>query len=513
MLVFRKITFVVVGAIVALGGLYATLWVGAFTGPSGSGGVGAGAVASDAANNVAIGTSTVSSTVRLMVLGSTTDSSYFSFDALSRTAGPLLLVRNDGKVSIATSSFSATSTLRVAGYIEAATGGFVFPDGSVQTVAGGGGGGTSTPAANVTAGSFGSAGVGGNYAFPAKLSVGTSTAGTGDLYVVGNVGIGATAPGEKLEILDSSAIVTYPLSLINNYGAISDLDGVGIKFGRNDTQSWGSIIGIQTTPSDFNGGKLLFQTETSDALGLETKMVIDKSGNVGIGTSAPPAKLDVRGEFRTFLNSQSIPASGVGGGLSILWNKSGGSAEVNFYNLYNNAGVSFEFLQKTGETTANSLMTISSGTVTIGGGTGKINVGTVDPIYTILGKRYATYMAAMVGVKEETTGVALLHKSQVSNQKSQYEYFIDFGNAPEGSDLWLFSKVTQLKDNFDNLTVLLTPGFDGNVWYKKDAARQTLAIFGSAAGEVSYRLTAPRFDAAEWPNRSDSTTPGFILNE
>ncbi|MEK7174511.1 MAG: hypothetical protein AAB759_02530, partial [Patescibacteria group bacterium] len=160
MLVFRKITFVVVGAIVALGGLYATLWVGAFTGPSGSGGVGAGAVASDAANNVAIGTSTVSSTVRLMVLGSTTDSSYFSFDALSRTAGPLLLVRNDGKVSIATSSFSATSTLRVAGYIEAATGGFVFPDGSVQTVAGGGGG-TSTPAANVTAGQFGSAGVGG----------------------------------------------------------------------------------------------------------------------------------------------------------------------------------------------------------------------------------------------------------------------------------------------------------------------------------------------------------------
>ena len=420
MLVFRKITFVVVGAIVALGGLYATLWVGAFTGPSGSGGVGAGAVASDAANNVAIGTSTVSSTVRLMVLGSTTDSSYFSFDALSRTAGPLLLVRNDGKVSIATSSFSATSTLRVAGYIEAATGGFVFPDGSVQTVAGGGGGGTSTPAANVTAGTFGSAGVGGNYAFPAKLSVGTSTAGTGDLYVV---------------------------------------------------------------------------------------------GNVGIGTSAPTAKLDVRGEFRTVLNTQSIPASSAGGGLSILWNKSGGSAEVNFYNLYNNAGVSFEFLQKTGETTANSLMTISSGTVTIGGGTGKINVGTVDPVYTILGKRYATYMAGMVGVKEETTGVVLLRKSQVSNQKSQYEYFIDFGNAPEGSDLWLFSKVTQLKDNFDNLTVLLTPGFEGNAWYQKDAVRRTLTIFGSAAGEVSYRLTAPRFDAAKWPNRSDSTTPGFILNE
>ena len=157
-------------------------------------------------------------------------------------------------------------------------------------------------------------------------------------------------------------------------------------------------------------------------------------------------------------------------------------------------------------------MTISSGTVTIGCGTGKINVGTVDPIYTILGKRYATYMAAMVGVKEETTGVARL---RVASDKRQgiYEYVIDFANEPEGSDLWLFGKVTRLKDNFDKLTVLLTPGFDGNVWYKKDAARQTLASFGSAAGEVSYRLTAPRFDAAEGPNRSDSTSAGFIINE
>ena len=36
------------------------------------------------------------------------------------------------------------------------------------------------------------------------------------------------------------------------------------------------------------------------------------------------------------------------------------------------------------------------------------DAGTVDPVYTIGGERYATYMAAMIGVKEETTGVVNL---------------------------------------------------------------------------------------------------------
>ena len=44
------------------------------------------------------------------------------------------------------------------------------------------------------------------------------------------------------------------------------------------------------------------------------------------------------------------------------------------------------------------------GTVTVGNGTGKIDVGTVDPPYTINGEKYATYMSGMIGVKEEVTG-------------------------------------------------------------------------------------------------------------
>ncbi len=143
--------------------------------------------------------------------------------------------------------------------------------------------------------------------------------------------------------------------------------------------------------------------------------------------------------------------------------------------------------------------------VVVGSGSGKVDVGTVDPIYTIGGKRYATYMAGMIGVKEETTGQVVLD--------TEKHYVIDFKNLKEGSDLWLFAKTTNLKKNFDAMIVLLTPSFDGRVWYEKDARNLRLTIRGSSAGEVSYRLTAPRFDWQVWTNMSDAPHEGFNLDK
>lgn len=169
------------------------------------------------------------------------------------------------------------------------------------------------------------------------------------------------------------------------------------------------------------------------------------------------------------------------------------------FGMLNNAG-SWGFYMPNGTTS----LTVAGPVVTIGAGTGKINVGTVDPIYTIGGKKYATYLPAMTGQKEETTGIISL-----KNQKAE----IVFKNLAEGSDLWLFAKATNLVNNFDALVVLLTPGFDGKVWYEKDIARKKLIIHGSSSGEVSYRLTAPRFDAQKLPNRLDyETTEGFNLD-
>ena len=47
-----------------------------------------------------------------------------------------------------------------------------------------------------------------------------------------------------------------------------------------------------------------------------------------------------------------------------------------------------------------------------------------------------------------------------------------------------------------NLQVILTSGFNGNVWYQKDLKAKTLTIYGSSDGEVSFRLTGDSFVAS-----------------
>ena len=72
----------------------------------------------------------------------------------------------------------------------------------------------------------------------------------------------------------------------------------------------------------------------------------------------------------------------------------------------------------------------------------------------------------MVGIKEEVSGIIILHSN----------YTIDFDNLEKGSDLWLFYQITDFGSKMENLQVILTPGFDGKVWYEKNPEKNTLTI-------------------------------------
>lgn len=164
-------------------------------------------------------------------------------------------------------------------------------------------------------------------------------------------------------------------------------------------------------------------------------------------------------------------------------------------------------------TLGNSLISESGTTVSIAGdlslngGNGKLTVGTIDPPYTIDGQKYATYTTSMTGVKEETTGNIAVR--QPTN--GSYSNVINFSTAATGSDLWLFSRVTNLKNNINQMVVLLTPTDNTRVWYKIDPAGQTLTVYSSQPTSVSYRLTAPRFDTANWPNTRQDSNPGLMV--
>src|SRR3989338_8817549 len=183
------------------------------------------------------------------------------------------------------------------------------------------------------------------------------------------------------------------------------------------------------------------------------------SGNIGIGTAVPSAKLDV-----------------VGGG------------------------------KFSGDVTLGD----GSGTdLIVGDGTGKIDVGTVDPPFTINGEKYATYLPSMTGVKEETTGFVNTNELVPG---IGYRKIIDFNNTEKGSDLWLFSKVSDLAKNLDEMVVLLTPTDNTRTWYKIDKNLNQLIIYSARPANIAYRLTAPRFDSENFQNTRDSDTVGFVIN-
>lgn len=290
----------------------------------------------------------------------------------------------------------------------------------------------------------------------------------------GNVGIGMTTPGQKLSVAGASMTFTSgglgnPAVGIGNTQAATLAELVG--FYAYDTssgyQGWIGGIGVGGEAGSWGAKTLRFQVPDGGGNVLNALNILGASGNVGIGVTGPGYKLDV---------------------------VSGGGTTARFG-------------------------TAGADTVVIGGGAGKITVGTVDPVYTINGDKFATYGVEMTGVKGETTGVADFPGTSFSTDQT-YSYTLDLAGAEKGSDLWLFKETTQiLKNNLNGLVVILTPSFDGDVWYVKNVAKGTVTLFAkpsasAASLEVSYRLTAPRFDANQWSNIGSSDAPaGIIVNE
>ena len=133
---------------------------------------------------------------------------------------------------------------------------------------------------------------------------------------VGNVGIGTTNPGANLDVSNTAGgVLRLSRVLDSSSWTVGDQAG-SLDFYNNDATGVGAgVRGYVKSVTESTAGNLwslAFGTSFNNAAATEA-MRINSSGNVGIGTTSPAAKLDVYGTL--FANSgvtKLLNESGVG---------------------------------------------------------------------------------------------------------------------------------------------------------------------------------------------------------
>ena len=119
----------------------------------------------------------------------------------------------------------------------------------------------------------------------------------------GNIGIAIDQPKSKLNIYGGSqdwgtSVQGQAYGTIHlEPGSSSDHFGNSITFGASD--NGGAQAGIYVRTDGSYGSKMYFSTTNAYVSGSKTAMMLDESGNLGIGTTSPNDKLEVNGTIRS----------------------------------------------------------------------------------------------------------------------------------------------------------------------------------------------------------------------
>jgi hypothetical protein len=313
----------------------------------------------------------------------------------------------------------------------------------------------------------------------------------------GNVGIGTTSPLAKLSVGNGSLVDTNVPIQISSEGS-----GTQKWIGINKNGSYGLIIGYLENGGLAGNGAYIRQV-TTDPLHFTvsnniTAMSIVSSGNVGIGTTSPQARLDVNGDL-------SI-GDGSNGNQNIqikYGNFVSGYGAVRFYQSGSNLSTIHSF-----STSWNSgnIFNSSSGAINITGNTG-VTFGNWNDIDAAILTGGAAYFKNNVGIG--TTNPS----GQLSGTKGLS--IVDATNAAlglsNGTNHWLnyLSGTTyRIWNNTSNevMTILL----NGNVGIGTTSPSARLDVLGGIQAAIIRTSDASTFYTTYQVNTT--TVVGYIGN-
>ena len=129
----------------------------------------------------------------------------------------------------------------------------------------------------------------------------------------GSVGIGVTNPSFKLEVMDSTTTVGSPTfgyqGATINLRQSSDTDGNTAGYVFEGAVGAAYMGGMYCEFKDHSAYKTKLHWATRNGGAFGSKMTMDEDGNVGIGTTSPTKKLDVRSEARVWNGTNGIELS------------------------------------------------------------------------------------------------------------------------------------------------------------------------------------------------------------
>jgi hypothetical protein len=323
---------------------------------------------------------------------------------------------------------------------------------------------------------------------PADNTVALGTANTERLRINsgGNVGIGTTAPTSILHVRSSDGTVRFASTTGNDAGRIILMEGA--------LDAWSIDGGLAN-------GTFLIRDEYNSS----TRLAINNSGNVGIGTTSPGSKLTINGDNNT-IYAYTTAADGQPGLVVANGATLGASTNINYFKTYNSFAttlfgqnvLNWLFIGTEGADNNGILLgTTNAKPVILGTSNnerlritsdGNVGIGTtsVTNKLTVIGSQTGTQITTVPIGKFINTGNSF-SKFIVGSDNSNYDAVISMDNNATLANTKLrfyIGNGTNSTAGHSNDQIVLQG--DGNVGIATSTPKAKLQVKGSISSEKKY---------------------------